>query len=133
MDPVSEVPEFDRMAEATEEVLENIGEEILKKDVEIFGDLLQDMLVTSIEQKELEILVSLSGLAKQNDLITDRNDIERKMILNNRLGIRYWPVIVRGYYFPETTADSLLDKIFGLLSYLYWFWANAMKAFKDSP
>jgi hypothetical protein len=88
------------------------------------GNLLRDTLTTLVEEKDLEGLVSLSGLAKQNDLITDRVDIKRKKILNNRLDIRYKPVVSRGYYFPETFSDLFLDKVFGAWSYLCWFWAN---------
>ena len=103
---------------------EFVAEEILKKDVKVFGDLLYDFLTTPLEENELRGVVSLSGLAKQNDLITDIGDLRKKMILNNRLDIRYRSVNSRGYYFSESIADLLFDKVFGAWSYLYWFWAN---------
>lgn len=110
---------------------EFVAEEILKKDVEVFGELLYEVLTSSVSEAEFEDCVSLSGIAKQNDLITDKGDIKRKMILNNRLDIRYRPVVWRGYYFPQSFADYLADKVFGALSYVYWFWANFIVLFKN--
>lgn len=106
---------------------EFVAEEILKKDVKVFGVLLYDFLTTPVEEKELRKTVSLSDMVKKRDSITDRGDLKKKMILNNRLDIRYRPVVLRGYYFPESITDLLFDKVFGAGSYLYWFWANLTK------
>ncbi len=102
---------------------EFVAEKILKRDVKVFGSLLHSLLTTSIKAKEIKEVSGLSGLAKRNDTITDRLGMRRKAILNNRLDIRYRPVAWRGYYFPESVADWLLDKIFGAWSYIYWFLA----------
>lgn len=94
-----------------------VAETILKKDL--------DDLTTMVCELSRETQVTYSGenislKLKENDFITDRDLLKRKAKLNRRLAVSMWPVVSRGYYFPKTFIDGILDFGFKLVSYLYY-------------
>ncbi len=95
-----------------------VPEEIFKKDVEDFYNLIKAIIETRTSIKNLYNETSVSKTLKIKDQVTNKKLMEQKAKLNNRLDIYYKWIIKRGYFFSENLKDFAVDKISSLLLYL---------------
>lgn len=100
-----------------------ICEEIYKRDVYHMINLLEQLLhIKKVDLDDLSSEDIFSTKLKKHDDVTDKSLMYSKYVLNSRLNISTYPVVMRGYYYPKNLSDLIADFLFKALSYVVYFY-----------